>query len=68
MFLKNLDNNTRRGIALYINKALKADEVDLNTKFDEFISVEVPLVKVDTLLIVQITNQTVEPKKTENFS
>ena len=54
MFHKNLNNNTGRGMALYINKALKADEVDLNTKFEEFISVEVPLVNDDKLLIAQI--------------
>ena len=40
-------------MALYINKALKA-EVDLNTKFEEFISVEVPLVNNDKLVKVQI--------------
>ena len=39
MFHKNLDNNTGRGMVLYTNNALKAEEVILTTKFEEFISV-----------------------------
>ena len=54
MFHKNLDNNTGRGMVLYTNNALKAEEVILKTKFEEFISVEIDLVGDDKLLVVQI--------------
>ena len=54
MFHKNLDNNTGRGMVLYTNNALKAEEVNLKTKFEEFISVEIDLVGDDKLLVVQI--------------
>ena len=67
MFHKNLDNNTGRGMALYINKALKADEVVLNTKFEEFISVELPLVNDDKLLIVQIYRSDGGTKENNGF-
>ena len=54
MFHKNLDNSTGRGMVLYTHNALKAEEVNLKTQFEEFISVEVDLVNDDKLLIVQI--------------
>ena len=34
MFYKNLNKNTDEAMLVYINKALKLDEVDLTVKFD----------------------------------
>ena len=52
MFHKNLDNNTGRGMALFVSRSFEAPGVDFKTAPEAFIIVEVHLVKYDELLIV----------------
>ena len=52
MFHKNLNNNTGRGMALFVSKSFEAPGVDFKTAPEAFIIVEVHLVKSVELLIV----------------
>ncbi|XP_069114365.1 uncharacterized protein [Argopecten irradians] len=51
MFTKNLDNDTGRGMILYVHNSLSVTEVYTNTKFQEHIFVKVQVNGKDELLI-----------------
>ncbi|KAG1701354.1 Ribosome biogenesis protein bop1-B [Nymphon striatum] len=50
-FSKNIENNTGRGLLLYIDKSLPAKEVVVKTKFQEELFIEIKLNNNDTLLV-----------------
>ena len=49
-FHKNITNNTGRGVLLYVHNSLQADEVCLQSDFEEFVCAEISLLKGDKLL------------------
>ena len=51
MFHKNIENEIGRGIILYVDKALEAKEVHMETGFEECVFAEIKLVGSDKLLI-----------------
>ncbi|CAC5371801.1 unnamed protein product [Mytilus coruscus] len=51
MFGKNLDNDTGRGLLLYIDKQLDASQVQMNAEFQENLFIKIKLNQSDQLLI-----------------
>ena len=51
MFHKNIDNDVGRGLIIYIHKSLKAEEIKLETTFQENMFVKVRVNKNEQLLI-----------------
>jgi hypothetical protein len=54
VYSKNLDNNTGRGLLLYINKQLQSSAVKMNTTFEEVLTVEIQLRNRDSLLVALV--------------
>ena len=51
MFSINIDNDTRRGMLLYVHKTLSASEVKLITEFQENVFVEIATNQRETMLV-----------------
>ena len=51
IFQKNVENDSGRGLLMYINKLLDASEEKMNTTFEENLFIRIPLTKQDKLLI-----------------
>ena len=49
-FHKNITNNTRRGVLLYVHNSLQADEVGLQSDFEKCVCAEISMIKGDKLL------------------
>jgi hypothetical protein len=66
MFHRNIDNSTGRGILLYVQKSLYADEIEIQVQFEENVFVKIKVSNADNML-VGVIYRSPNPKLREPF-
>jgi hypothetical protein len=54
IFCSNLNSNVGRGVIVYTKPDLNASELQLNSRFNEFVSIKIPLSRNDSLCLVAV--------------